>query len=201
MIQGQAAQLVLEFIPGRTLQDTLELNGNRPFPISVIIEWAKAICEVLEAMHNHAPPIIHRDLKPDNIMLLEDERSIKMIDFGAARELARGTQERAKKLTGLFTEGYAPPEQEAGKAEERSDLYALAATLYHLATGKEPTKGFHTAREIQDQLNHPGSSIQPHDRWFFALLCVNLSEDVNQRYSSVQELRADLEAQRVTWER
>src|SRR5262249_56185602 len=76
--QGQAAHLVLEFIRGQDLLKLMEANGNKPFPIDQVIDWGKSICDVLTHMHGQSPPLIHRDLKPDNIMLLEDLRSIKM---------------------------------------------------------------------------------------------------------------------------
>src|SRR4029079_5622690 len=73
--QGQSAHLVMEFIRGKDLLDIMEQNHqNKPFPIPLVIEWGKAVCDVLQTMHNQSPPLIHRDLKPDNIMLLEDQR-------------------------------------------------------------------------------------------------------------------------------
>jgi eukaryotic-like serine/threonine-protein kinase len=150
-------------------------------------------------MHNQTPPLIHRDLKPDNIMLLEDQRSIKMIDFGTARDLGRTLKERMAGKTRVYTEGYAPPEQIVGKPEPRSDLFALAATLYHLATGKAP-EGFYTAKELETQLAEPTSPLPQQYRWFFELLKVNLSEDVNDRYFSAKEIKQDLERQRVSKE-
>src|SRR5262249_30453716 len=78
--QGQTAHLVLEFIRGKDLLKLMEDNDNRPFPLERVIEWGKSICDVLTHMHGMTPSLIHRDLKPDNIMLLEDQRSIKMID-------------------------------------------------------------------------------------------------------------------------
>jgi predicted Ser/Thr protein kinase len=197
--QGQAAHLVMEFIRGKDLLDILEANGNRPFPVPLIVGWAKSICDVLETMHTQSPPIIHRDLKPDNIMLLEDQKTIKMIDFGTARDLGRTAKERAAGKTRVYTEGYAPPEQIVGKPEARSDLFALAATLYHLATGKAP-EGFYTAKELETQLADPASSLPAAYRWFFELLRVNLSEDVNDRYFSAREIKRDLDQQRVTKE-
>ena len=197
--QGQTAHLVMEFIRGKDLLDIMEANANKPFPIPMVVEWGKAICDVLDTMHNQSPPLIHRDLKPDNIMLLEDQKSIKMIDFGTARDLGRTAKERAAGKTRVYTEGYAPPEQIVGKPEARSDLFALAATLYHLITGKAP-EGFYTAKEIETQLGDPASGIPEKHKWFYELLRINLSEDVNDRYFSAKEFKADLTAQRVTKE-
>ena len=197
--QGQTAHLVMEFIKGKDLLDVMEQNQNKPFAIPHVVEWGKAICDVLQTMHNQSPPLIHRDLKPDNIMLMEDQRSIKMIDFGTARDLGRTAKERAAGKTRVYTEGYAPPEQIVGKPEARSDLFALAATLYHLVSGKAP-EGFYTAKEIENQLNDSKSPIPAQHRWFYELIRINLSEDVNDRYFSAKEIKADLAAQKVTKE-
>jgi predicted Ser/Thr protein kinase/ribosomal protein L40E len=195
--QGQTAHLVMEFIRGKDLLDIMEKNGNRPFPIPLVIEWAKSICDVLVTMHSQQPPIIHRDLKPDNIMLLEDGKSIKMIDFGTARDLGRTAKERSAGKTRVYTEGYAPPEQIVGKPEARSDLFALAATLYHLASGKSP-EGFYTAKEIETQLADPKRPWPKQFHWFFELLKINLAEDLNDRYFSAREFKSDLVKQQVT---
>jgi serine/threonine-protein kinase len=135
----------------------MESDGNKPFPPEQVIEWAKGICDVLTHMHTQSPPLVHRDLKPDNIMLLDDKKTIKMIDFGTARDLGRSAKERQAAKTKVYTEGYAPPEQIVGKPEARSDLFALAGTLYHLLTGKAP-EGFYTARDLEEQLSGGGSA-------------------------------------------
>jgi phage FluMu protein Com len=197
--QGQTAHLVMEFIRGKDLLDIMEANGNKPFPLPLVIDWGKHMCDVLITMHSQSPPLIHRDVKPDNIMLLEDQRSIKMIDFGTARDLGRSIQERMAGKTRVYTEGYAPPEQIVGKPEPRSDLFALAATLFHLASGKSP-EGFYTAKELEEQLADPHSSLPAQYRWFYDMIRINLSEDVNDRYFSAREFKADLERQRVTTE-
>jgi serine/threonine protein kinase len=197
--QGQSAHLVLEFIRGQDLLKLLEVNNNKPFRVEQVIEWGKSICDVLAHMHTQSPPLVHRDLKPDNIMLLEDKHSIKLIDFGTARDLGRTVKEKMAAKTRVYTEGYAPPEQIVGKPEPRSDLFALAGTMYHLATGKAP-EGFYTARELEAHLNDPDGSIPTDQRWFFELIKVNLAEDVNDRYFSAREIKADLEHRRVTKE-
>jgi eukaryotic-like serine/threonine-protein kinase len=197
--QGQTAHLVMEYIRGQDLLKLMEGNNNKPFAIPQAIEWAKQICDVLWHMHSQSPPLIHRDLKPDNIMLLDDKRSIKMIDFGTARDLGRTVKERMAGKTRVYTEGYAPPEQIVGKPEARSDLFALAATLYHLVTGKAP-EGFYTAKELETQLADPSSPLPAQYRWFFELIKINMAEDVNERYFSAREIKRDLEQQRVTKE-
>jgi serine/threonine protein kinase len=193
--QGQSAHLVMEFIRGKDLLKIMEGANNKPFPLDMVVEWSKNICDVLQHMHGQSPPLIHRDLKPDNVMLLEDMRSIKMIDFGTARDLGRTQKERSMAKTKVYTEGYAPPEQIIGKPEPRSDLFALAGTMYHLATGKPPD-GYHTQNEIESQLG--AGSIPADQRWFYDLIRINLAEDINERYFTAKDIKTDLEKRRVT---
>ncbi len=195
--QGQAAHLVLEYIHGRNLLQVMESNGNHPFPVAQVVEWGRSICDVLTHMHGQTPPLVHRDLKPDNIMLLEDQQRIKLIDFGTARDVGRTRQSQLAVKTRVFTEGYAPPEQIVGKPEPRSDLFALAGTLYHLATGKAPA-GVATARELEAQLADPNGPLPAEDRWFFELIQINLADDIASRYFSARDFKADLEHRQLT---
>ena len=93
---------------------------------------------------------------------LPDGGTIRLIDFGTARDLGAGAKERGVAKTKVYTEGYAPPEQVVGKPEPRSDLFALAGTLYHLLTGKSP-EGFYTARELETQLAEQVASLHAVD--------------------------------------
>ncbi len=198
--QGQAAHLVMELIQGQDLLKIMESNDNQPFPIDQVVEWGQSICDVLTQMHRQSPPLVHRDLKPDNIMFLDDHSAIKLIDFGTARDMGRTQRTRMAAKTRVYTEGYAPPEQIVGKPEPRSDLFALAGTLYHLATGKTP-EGFYTARELEKQLASDISGLETipeTERWFFELIKINLAEDANERYFSAREFKADLERRQVT---
>ena len=65
----ETAHLVIEFIPGQDLQKIQEGNNLQPFPIEQVIDWAKAICDVLQHMHSQSPPVVHRDLT-DNSRLV-----------------------------------------------------------------------------------------------------------------------------------
>jgi serine/threonine protein kinase len=196
---GDKAHLIMEFIKGK---DLLKIMGDdpataKPFQIEQVVEWTKSICDVLTVMHTQNPPLVHRDLKPDNVMLLEDKRSIKMIDFGTARDIGKTAKDREKAKTRVYTEGYAPPEQIIGKPEPRSDLFALAGTLFHLVTGKSPEGSF-TAKEIEQRLAGQLGGVQPQHRWFWELLRINLAEDVNDRYFSAKDFKADLEKKQIS---
>lgn len=130
--EGGSYYLVQEFIPGQNLESLIEQNHDG-FLESELIDWGVQLCDVLSYLHGQTPdPIIFRDLKPANIMIRED-RSLMLIDFGIAR-----TFQNQQRGTMIGTEGYAPPEQYRGVADARTDLYALGATLHHLATRIDP---------------------------------------------------------------
>ncbi len=128
--------LVMEFIPGSTLLNVIE--GTPGFlPEERIMVWARQLFDVLQYLHAQDPPIIYRDLKPSNIMLVEGTERVKLIDFGIARFHRSG---KARDTEAFGTAGYAPPEQYGkGQTDQRSDIYALAATLHYLATKHDPS--------------------------------------------------------------
>lgn len=133
--------LIMEFVQGRTLEQTVA--GSRGFlPESRVLGWAAQLCDALNYLHQQQPAIIYRDMKPGNVMLLDDGERIKLIDFGIARFQRRG---RASEAAAYGTAGYAPPEQYGtGQTDERSDVYALGATLHHLLSGHDPAQNpFH----------------------------------------------------------
>jgi serine/threonine protein kinase len=134
-------------------------------------------------------------MKPENIMLLPDGVTIRLIDFGTAREMGQGPRERAVAKTKVFTEGYAPQEQVAGKPEPRSDLFALAGTLYHLANGKAPD-GHFTGQDLKKKL----AGFPDSERWFWEIISINLSQEVCDRYMTARDMKGDLERRSVTRE-
>lgn len=131
---GISIYVIMDYIEGEPLSTILDSYGAQPQ--SVVIEWAKQLCEVLDYLHTRTPTIIYRDMKPANVMLRPDG-NIKLIDFGIAREYK---EHNISDTVSLGTKGYASPEQFGGKGQTdvRTDVYCLGVTLYHLVTGQNP---------------------------------------------------------------
>jgi len=132
------ACLVMKYIEGRSLEDIRTQQGGR-LPISDALRYIRDVCSALVYMHTHpAGPVLHRDIKPENIMLDSSNR-IWLIDFGLSKTISAQPARAHTKGTMLAgTIGYTPAEQWQQKAEPRSDVYALAATLHSLITGFRP---------------------------------------------------------------
>jgi len=133
-VENQRYYIVMALVDGVDLGNVIQRLEEevRTVPIKNAILWAIQICDVLMYLHSFKPQIIYRDLKPSNIVVTPNGK-IKLIDFGIARLFISKI-----KGTMIGTQGYAPPEQYRGKAEPRSDIYSLGATLHHLLTGKDP---------------------------------------------------------------
>ena len=123
------AYLVMDLVQGRSLEDELDDFGVNPDP--KVVRDMLQVLEVLEYLHSQRPPLLHRDIKPAN--LLRDRRSsqIKVVDFGLARTISPGQGQ-----TSVGTLGYCAPEQICGRAEPRSDVFSVGATLIHLLRGE-----------------------------------------------------------------
>jgi serine/threonine protein kinase len=133
--EGDRHYMVMEYVPGQTLEKMLE-GRSRPFPEDQVLTWAEQLCDVLSYLHNQTPPIIYRDMKPANVMILDDTDIVKLIDFGIARFFKPG---KRRDTIELGTDGYAPPEQ-YGKSQTdvRADVFALGAMLHQLLTLRDP---------------------------------------------------------------
>jgi serine/threonine protein kinase len=137
---GSSHFMVMELILGEDL-DRLTRRRGSPWPEITVIRWGIELCRVLYYLHTRKPqPIIFRDIKPSNIILTSDGRLV-LLDFGIARIFKPS---KRSDTFAMGTEGYAAPEQYfgGGQTTPRSDIFALAATLYHLATGEAPQFAF-----------------------------------------------------------
>lgn len=147
--------LVMEFIPGDDLEQMFKERGG-PFPLSDVLRWADQLLDALDYLHTQETPIIHRDIKPQNLKLAARDQII-LLDFGLAKGSAAGMSQAS--ATGSifgYTPTYAPLEQVHGAGTDpRSDLYSLAATLYHLLTGTEPPDALARASAVIGGLADP----------------------------------------------
>ena len=135
-IDGELHYLVMDYIEGKSLLDML-LTNPRGFPEDLVLEWADQLLSALEYIH--ANNVIHRDIKPANIRRTNDGR-IFLVDFGLVKPYSLNDPRTMTMFHGIGTPEYAPPEQSdpGVHTDQRSDIYALGATLYHLLTGQAP---------------------------------------------------------------
>ena len=127
-----ALYLVMDYIEGKTLEEILFEEG--PQPEERVIGWGIQLCDAMSYLHHQPSPIIYRDMKPSNVIMKSDG-SLRIIDFGVARVFQ---PDKSNDTVALGTKGFAPPEQYVGQTDERSDIYALGATMRYLLTGVNP---------------------------------------------------------------
>jgi predicted ATPase/class 3 adenylate cyclase len=185
--------LVMQLIQGADLA-TLLAQHDAPFPLHEVLRWADQLLDALEYLHRQKSPIIHRDIKPQNLKLTP-EGALILLDFGLARgaALARAETEPLHSMYG-FTPQYAPLEQIRGEGTgPRSDLYALAATLYHLLTNLKPPDALHRASAILEGRSdplRPANDINLHiPSPVSAVIHAALSLDPAQRPVGAAEMR------------
>lgn len=140
--------LVMEYIAGEDLSEMME-KKNGAFPLDDVLNWADQLLDALDYLHTQEIPVIHRDIKPQNLKLTPRGQII-LLDFGLAKGNPTDAQHQtaAKSVFG-FSRNYASVEQIQGTGTDpRSDLYSLAATLYHLLTGVPPVDALTRAMQV-----------------------------------------------------
>ncbi len=135
-IDGDLPYLVMDYVEGQSLLDML-LTNKQGFPEDLVLEWSDQLLSALEYIH--ANNVIHRDIKPANIRRTPDGR-IFLVDFGLFKPYSPDEPRTMTMFHGIGTPEYAPPEQydPSVHTDQRSDIYSLGATLYHLLTGQAP---------------------------------------------------------------
>jgi len=140
--------LVMEYIPGEDLGVMMD-RDETPFEVEQVLVWADQLLEALDFLHNQQIPVIHRDIKPQNLKITS-RGQIVLLDFGLAKgnPTDAGHQTAAKSIFG-YSRNYASLEQIQGTGTDpRSDLYSLAATLYHLLTLVPPEDALTRAMNV-----------------------------------------------------
>ncbi|MBT9311248.1 serine/threonine-protein kinase [Leptothoe kymatousa] len=169
--------LVQEFIDGEDLDQILDRRGN--LPEGAVKAILISILKVLDFVHQNGA--IHRDIKPSNIMKTVDNQ-LYLLDFGAVKQVTGATA--SNRSTGIYTTGYAPPEQvTGGQVFPASDLYSLAVTCIVLLTGK-------TTAELFDSYSnrwHWQTHVQIQDQTLANVIDKLLNFSPQDRYASAQD--------------
>jgi tRNA A-37 threonylcarbamoyl transferase component Bud32/Tol biopolymer transport system component len=203
--------LVMEYLEGESLAEKLRKGA---LPLRETLKIGMEVCEALDVAHRAG--IVHRDLKPANIMLTKS--GAKLMDFGLAKASATaGSASRnapllsaaetisgpspMSPLTGagqvIGTIQYMSPEQIEGKeADARSDVFALGAVLYEMATGQRPFEGksqISVASAILEKDPTPIRQLQPlTPRAFERVVSTCLQKNPDERFQSARDIRLEL---------
>ena len=185
--------LVMPYCRGTTLEKRIRDAG--PMNLREILRVGLQTARGLAAAH--AQGLVHRDVKPANILLEDGVERVRITDFG----LARAADDASLTVTGLLagTPHYMSPEQALGKPlDARSDLFALGAVLFTLATGKPPFRA-----ESSHAVLRMVTDVEPADvrlanpdmpAWLAAIIGRLLAKDPAARFSSATEVAGMLEA-------
>jgi serine/threonine-protein kinase len=183
---GSKRYLVMEFVEGDTLLDMLRHHAG-PLPESLVIDWARQLCDVLDYLHSQPQPVIHRDIKPENIKHTPNG-TIKLLDFGLARTFKGGRAHDTVKSVGTL--GYVSPEQAfgIGESDARSDIYSLGATLFCLLGCHHPADNaipfqFPSLRSLNSLVSARTEAI----------IAQAVQVDPGHRWQSVRAMRSAIE--------
>jgi len=195
--QDETDFLVTEYIPGISLEEKLV---GAPLPAGQVLDLGAQLARGLSAAHEQG--IVHRDLKPANLRVTPDGR-LKILDFGLARLMPRTddldltvTVTEATGIAGTLP--YMAPEQLRGQATDvRSDIWAVGAVLYEMATGERPFPQTNAPLLIDTILHQapvPPSKVSHRvSPGMDNLVLKALSKDPRHRYQTVRDLGIDLE--------
>ncbi len=183
--------IVFEYVEGETLKARIRRNGK--LPVGEAIAYAIEIARALGAAHDAG--IVHRDVKPQNV-LIDEEGSAKVTDFGIARTLDQDGLTADGRVLG--TTDYVSPEQALGHAVTgQSDLYSLGIVLYEMLTGDVPFKGENQIAVAMKHVREDLPDVQirrPEVRSALAAVVDRATaKDLDQRYRSDATFIADLE--------
>ncbi|HEX2398363.1 MAG TPA: protein kinase [Solirubrobacteraceae bacterium] len=183
--------IVFEHVEGETLKQRIQRLGR--LPVAEAVAYAIEIARALGAAHQSN--IVHRDVKPQNV-LIDAEGSAKVTDFGIARSL----EEEGLTADGrvLGTTDYVSPEQALGHlVTAQSDLYSLGVVLYEMLTGEVPFRGENQVAVAMKHVREELPDVRARRPEISAILAAVVeratSKDLRRRYSSDEQLIADLE--------
>jgi serine/threonine protein kinase len=185
--------LVMEYIPGDDIGTMLDPE-KQAFTVEQVQKWADQLLDALDYLHNQEMPVIHRDIKPQNLKVTP-RGDIILLDFGLAKgnPTDAGHATAAKSIFG-YSRNYASLEQIQGTGTDpRSDLYSLAATLYHLLTNVGPEDALTRAMAVLSQKEDPlvpANVINPDvPRGIAGVLQKAMSLNADERPATANDMR------------
>jgi serine/threonine-protein kinase len=185
---------VMEYVPGPTAGDLVD--AQKTLPEEQVVKIAAEVAEgLLYAWRDHK--VVHCDIKPDNLLLHRNGRT-KIADLGLAQVLGTEGVGIEDDMT-IGTPNYFPPEQALveGPFDCRTDMYALGASMYHMATGELPFGDQEpdevASEQVHGQLPAPREIKKSLSKPFCGFVEKLMSKDPKDRYSSWEEVVAELE--------
>ncbi|MBI3724645.1 protein kinase [bacterium] len=186
--------LVMDLVDGASFEKRLRAKLPLTKGLEVLRDVARAV------HYAHEQGVVHRDLKPQNVMIDQGGRAF-VLDFGLARVRDSGDASKITKTgAALGTPAYMPPEQcgESGHAvDERSDVWSLGATLYHVLAGRPPFTGspLQLMAQVVSRDPVPPGSLNARARGELETICLKcLEKEKEKRYASAAALADDLDA-------
>ncbi len=178
--------VVMEYVPGESLREVIERN-SRGMPDELIREWFDATCAGVAYLHDRG--IVHRDLKPGNIFRDDDEKVIKIGDYGLSKYISCSNRDGQTESVGTFH--YMAPEIGKGVYGKEIDIYALGIILFEMLTGRVPFEGESSQEIIMKHLTAIPDVAGLRSPWA-AVIARALAKDPRRRYHAVAELLEDL---------
>jgi serine/threonine protein kinase len=188
VVEQPTPYLVMEFIPGETLQQRIDRTG--PLELKDVLSIGRQIAEGLAAAH--ATGLVHRDIKPANVLIENGPQArVKLTDFGLARAADDASMSQSGVVAG--TPMYMAPEQARGDTlDHRADLFSLGSVLYVMATGRPPFRASSTLavlKRVADEQPRPIREIIPEVPDWFCRIVEKLHEkDPERRFQSAREV-------------
>jgi len=187
--------MVLEFVPGETLQSRLKQieSQNRRMSTDEIIGVITDMCDAVGYAHKRG--MLHRDIKPANIMLSTEGRAVLM-DFGVVKMM--GGQQHTATGAVIGTALYMSPEQVRGEhPDQRADIYSLGVTLFEMASGRPPFEADSAMSTLMMHLNDPVPDVETLNPdvppGLSAIIEKALAKSPDDRFQSTAELAAALQ--------